>query len=253
MWQGGGLRRAMLAFDRVAPLAARFVDVVAVNTEAEGEYFERLGARRVEVLPPAVDDAPVLGAEAAVAFRARFGLADAPLVLAVAVRDERRKGLSFGFAAFRRLRGVLPEARLLVVGIDASGEPAPEGVVFGGRVGDAELVAAMRAADVLFVPSLYEAFSRIVIESWQQATPVVVTDGVALAPTVAAAGGGAVVPFGDVPAAAAALHAVLAGREGARRQGEAGRRLVEERFLVSGMLDRMEALYEELGAGRGWT
>lgn len=242
MWSGGGLQRGMRVFDRIAPRAARHVDAVAVNTEVEADYFRTLGARHVEVLPPAVADDPVLPAAAADAFRARLGIGAAPLVVIVALRAERRKGLDYALASFREVRRELPSARLVVVGID--GAPA-EGVEYAGRVSDDDLVAALRTADVVFVPSLYEAFSRIVIEAWQQATPVVVTSGVALAPTVAEAGG-PVVPYGDVHTASTELARLLADPAAARQLGVVGRGLVEERFVLPVVLDRYEDLYRRL-------
>jgi glycosyltransferase involved in cell wall biosynthesis len=246
IWRDYGLPGyAMRAFDSLAPRMARLADAVAAATRAEAEEFRRLGCPRVEVLPPGVHDAPPVTSMAAQTFRDRLGIGESPLVLTVAGRDERRKGVPFGLEAFNRLRSRLPRAVLTIVGSSDAGTELPAGAHALGRLPDDDLQSAYRAADVVFVPSSYEAFSRIVIEAWQQETPVVVTDGVGLAETVRE-GGGEVVPYGDADAASRALLSFLADSDRTRATGEQGRALVKERFLVSYTVDGVQHLYQEL-------
>jgi glycosyltransferase involved in cell wall biosynthesis len=245
-WRGRGALRAMELFDHVAPRAARWVDAVGAATAEEAQWFTRLGARRVELLPPVVEDGPVLAREEGDAFRVRHGLVGAPIVLVAVSRAERRKGLDFAFTVLRRLRASVPDARLLVLGLAAeTRRAAPAGAHYAGWVDDRDLVRAFRAADAVLVPSVYEAFSRVVIEAWHQARPVVVTDGVGLAPVVSQTGG-RVVRYGDATAAAAALAELLADAEGARDAGRRGRVIVERQFVLSRLLDDSEALYRAL-------
>lgn len=245
VWGRHPLLRTMSLFDAVAPRAARLADAVGAATEAEARCLSRAGARRVEFLPPVVESAEPARAEDVTALRERLGLVGVPLVVAVVSRDEPRKGLPFAYATVRALRARLPDARLLIVGLERVDAGIPDGVVLAGRVSDVDLATALRAADVVFVPSLFEAFSRVVIEAWQQETPVVVSDGVALAPTVAG-GGGEVVPFGDASAAAAALLRLLENSELRSSYARAGAALVRERFLLDSLVDRAARLYDEV-------
>jgi glycosyltransferase involved in cell wall biosynthesis len=235
----------MLVFDRLVPQAARFVDVVGAATDAEATVFAKYAS--VELLPPAVQPAAVLEEAEANVFRETTGVGSSPLVVIVASRNEPRKGLDFAAAAFERLRLEEPAARLLLVGV-ADAAHLPGGGLSLGRVSNVDLTRALRAADVIFVPSLFEAFSRVVIESWQQDTPVVVSDGVALAPLVEKVGGNAV-PYGDPQAAATELRRLLGNRAAAWTEGRAGRRLVEERYVLDVLLDRAEEIYERLPGG----
>jgi glycosyltransferase involved in cell wall biosynthesis len=245
VWRRSLLLRPMLAFDRLVPQAARFVDVVGAATDAEAAVFAKRA--RVEVLPPVVEPATVLPEGEASAFREATGVGSSPLVVVVASRNEPRKGLDFAADSFKRLRLEESAARLLLVGVAGSPE-LPAGALSLGRVSDLDLARALRAADVVFVPSLFEAFSRVVIESWQQDTPVVVSDGVALAPVVEQVGGNAV-PYGDTQAAASELGRLLRNRALAWAEGRAGRRIVEERYVLDVLLDRTEEIYEELPGG----
>jgi|SRR5579862_8066132 len=247
-WKGYGLLRAMKAFDTVAPHAARFADAVVAATPGEARFFAELGARRVELIPPGVDPpAAPAGARALATFRAALGLGPGPLVLTVG-RDNSRKALPFGLAAFAELRTRLPEAELLLVGPDASYPGgAQDGVSCPGWLDDESMALAYQAADVLFVPSLYEGLPRAVVEAWRWRTPVVATDRVALAATIDGVGG-RVVPYGNVGDAASALAALLREPDARRAFGDGGRRLVESSFLMPALVDRTVELYEDLVA-----
>ncbi|MDX6643076.1 MAG: hypothetical protein QOD76_1038 [Solirubrobacteraceae bacterium] len=245
-WRGYGWRGGiMAAFDAVVPRAARFVDAIAAATAAEAEAFRRHGARRVRVIPSAVHAVAPADDGAARRLRGRLGLGGGPLVLAVAGREERRKGLDFAMAAVSRMRLRLPSATLVVLGLPGPPRRLSASAVSLGRLSAGDLATAYRAADVVFVPSRYEAFSRVVIEAWQQERPAVVTDRVGLAETVRE-GGGSVVRFGDVDGAASAIAALVCHRTEALRQGRHGRATVQRRFLVDGVVDQLEALYAEV-------
>jgi glycosyltransferase involved in cell wall biosynthesis len=106
--------------------------------------------------------------------------------------------MDFAAEVLRRLWVQHPGVTFLVVGGGSLGALAGQpGVTATGWCADDLLLDAYRSADLLFVPSFYEQFSRATIEAWACALPVVVTDGVALAPTARQSGAGLVVPFGD--------------------------------------------------------
>jgi glycosyltransferase involved in cell wall biosynthesis len=250
-WVGYGPLRALEIFDRIVPRAACLADGVITATVAEAELFRRLGARRVEIIPPAVEKtAGHPDGSARASIRASFGLLDQPTVLVVARSgNARRKGLPFARAAFRELRRRLPEAQLLLLGHEPGDELAREAGAAGtGWCGPEQAAAAYDAADVLLVASIYEQFSRAVIEAWSHELPVAVTDRVGLAPLVRGRAG-KVVAFGDVAAMAEALEVLLTDTRLAQDYGIAGRALVEQRFLQSDHVDRVMALYHAVGRG----
>ena len=244
-WSSYGLAgRAMRAFDATAPRLARKVDAVAAATVEEEELFRRLGSGRVELIPPAVPGDPPEDDGEAGEVRERIGGGSGPLLLCVAGRVERRKGIPFCLEAFRLLRGRVPGARLALV---ASGleQPLPDGVTLQSGLSDRDLRLAYRAADLAFVPSAYEAFSRVVIESWEQARPVVVTDRVGLASAVRDEGG-LVAAYGRPQEAADAIEALSSDSGRAAAYGKRGRELVEAGYSVEVVADRAQALYEDL-------
>jgi glycosyltransferase involved in cell wall biosynthesis len=250
-WAGYGLLRAMEVFDALAPYAARLADAVIAATPAERAYFETIGGRRVEVIPPGVDP-PAIAAtdEELFAFRRAIGVSEGPLILTVA-RDNSRKALPFGLATFARLREQLPTAQLLLVGPDQDFAGATEpGVICPGWLDQASIALAYQAADLLFVPSRYEGLPRAVIEAWRWGTPVVATDRVALAPTIESVGG-LVAPYGDVDAAVRSLAELLDDRDRAARLGSSGKALVERRFQMPALVDETLLVYRGVSVAHG--
>jgi glycosyltransferase involved in cell wall biosynthesis len=235
----------MQLFDTIAPHAARWADAVIAATEAEADYFRAIGASRVELIPPGVDAGLVEQGECDLEpFRARFKLSGCPVILTVA-RENSRKALPFGIETFQALRQQRPDVELLLVGAEGDRWQSIEGVHSTGWLERGDVALAYQTADVLFVPSLYEGLPRAVIEAWSFGLPVIATDRVALAPTIDRVGG-RVVPYGEVDQAAEALASMLADADRARGYGEAGRRLVMDRFRLERSIGSTERLYQDL-------
>jgi len=199
------------------------------------------------VIPPGVEPEEGVGPERVDAFRRRHGLSVEPVVLTVAARNEWRKGMDFALEAHRRLRLLTPTARLVTVGPAFDG--APDGVVATGRLSEEELATAYAAADVVFVPSRYEAFSRVVIEAWQHETPVVVSDGVGLRRVVESVDN-PVVAFGDADGAAERIASLLDDRALSGKLGRRGSEEVSRHYLLPEILEDTVRLYEEAQAAR---
>lgn len=104
--------------------------------------------------------------------------------------DQRRKNVDTLLLAFRELRRISPNARILWVGQDSlEGSRVHnlvtelgliEAVVPLGGVSDKELVDLYNLADVLVMPSLYEGFGLPVIEAAASGTTVVASNSSSL-------------------------------------------------------------------------
>ncbi len=249
-WKGSGPYRVMALFDRIAPHLACITHGVSAATEEEAAFFAAMGAPRADVIPLVVDQThrrlEGSGREDA---RRSFGVGDGPVVLMIAAHSPRRKGMGFARDVLAELQRRLPQVTFLVAGGGDLGVLAEQpGVAAIGWCSDEVLLDAYRSADILFVPSLYEQFSRATIEAWACELPVVLSDGVALAPIAQASGSGTVVPFRDVSSTVSVLTEVLADQQWRRRAGQHGRELVEERFLRGGHLRATLDLYQSVAA-----
>jgi glycosyltransferase involved in cell wall biosynthesis len=247
IWKKSGPYRLMAVFDRAAPHLARITHAVIAGTREEETFFRAKGAPRTVVIPPVVSETySRLQAEDRASARALLGVGEEPVVLLIAAHSPRRKGLDFAAQVVADLRSRLPLVTFLIVG---GGDTGPlsgrTGVRVTGWCPDEVLLKAYRSADILFVPSRYEQFSRATLEAWACELPVVVTNCVALAPTTEEFGAGKVVRFGDIDGTAAALAEALCDPLWRQQAGQRGRALVEDCFLKKRLQATIE-LYRSL-------
>lgn len=123
-------------------------------------------------------------------------------------------------------------------------------VVLPGRVSGPEVVAAMRSASVVVVPSRFESFGIVVLEAWRAGAPVVATTRGGPPEFVEDGQTGLLVDPTDTAALAAAVARVLDDAVLARRLGAAGRREVEA-YSWQGVAARYLDLYRGAGVEVG--
>lgn len=154
----------------------------------------------------------------------------------------------------------LPDARLAVAGNDEEGlTPGLEALArevgvadrvrFIGPVTGDRKTALLRAATMLVLPSYSENFGNVILESLAAGRPVAMTAEVGLAPVVAEAGAGIILP-GDTTAMGKALAASLANLTYLDAMGARGRQLVEQRYSWDRVAAEMETAYMEAIAAR---
>jgi glycosyltransferase involved in cell wall biosynthesis len=113
-----------------------------------------------------------------------------------------------------------------------------------GALDQPAVMAQLRQASALVVPSVQDAFSMAVLEAMSVGTPVVVTKTTGLAPDVERAGAGRVVHGGADEIGRAVLELLdPAANEAASR---AAWQLVRERFTIDAVVDRLQEIYAEI-------
>ena len=152
---------------------------------------------------------------------------DGRSILYIGKGDFEKKGGLVLLRAFEILRKTRPDAVLHIVGQE--GISPMTGVICHGFVSDREaLVALMRAANVLVLPSLVDRFGIVLVEAMAAATPCIASDYGALPEIVGDAG--LIVPAGDTQKLVEAMESVLADCNLAARLGKNGRRRFEEKY-----------------------
>lgn len=262
-WGIAGRRRGLkrvslrLAERRLLARAAR----VHYTSDREREEAERLGIRaRAVVIPLGVEEqgldrppgrewlarrAPDLAGRPVVLFLSRLDPKKGLDILLRALASLRAEGLRFalvvaGSGAAEVEAQARQEARRL--GLEAD-------VVWAGLVEGEDKAALMAGADLFVLPSASENFGLAVVEAMAAGLPVVISDQVAIHGEVASAGAGLVVP-GEVEPLAGAIARLLREPAARRQAGQAGRRLVRQRFSVETMTARLVELYREVLAER---
>jgi phosphatidyl-myo-inositol dimannoside synthase len=204
----------------------------------------------VRVIPYTVgvgaEDAPAPRVEPAGVFRVLF-----------VGRLVERKGVRHLIDAMGKLAPDLG-AELVIVGDGperaalerlAGGTGLEGRIAFRGRVPEAELKAAYGAASVLVLPAIVdsrgdtEGLGVVLLEAMSYGVPVVGSHVGGITDIVTDGETGLLVRPGDPAALAQALDRLARDRSLAARLGEAGARLVRERFSWPAIVARWEACY----------
>ncbi len=141
----------------------------------------------------------------------------------------RRKGFDLLLAAFDRVAGAAPAARLRVVGPrgDAAGALAGRGderIAVTGAVSQPALAEELRRADCLVLPSRNDSYGMVIAEALACGLPVLVSDMVGAKALVTPGSNGWIVPAGDAAALAERMVWCVRNREAVRGMREQCRR-----------------------------
>lgn len=183
--------------------------------------------------------------------RAEFGIPEhAPIVVA-AGRLSAEKGHRFLVEALAKLKHD-PQPHLVVLGEGREREPLTKlARVLGveNRLHLAgfrrDVLASLRAADVVVNPSLTEGLPNVVLEAQALAIPVVATNVGGVSEILDGERTGWLVAPGDPEALAAAIRDALADRSRAAQKAAAGQRRILERFSFSLQAERLMAAYDD--------
>jgi len=173
--------------------------------------------------------------------------ADHPPTVLFVGRQFHRKGGDVLVESFRRVRALLPTARLIVAGPPAGYVQEP-GITCVGNLDKnrpeewAELVTAYATADVFALPTRFEPFGIAFVEAMHFGLPCVGPRAWAVPEIIADGETGFTVPVDDVDALTDRLLRVLRDPTLARSMGEAGRERARRLFTWKEAVGRMVEL-----------
>ena len=254
---------------RIQRWACGFADRVLVNAEAVRAQLLRDGypAEKIQMIPNGIRSAESSPAGHSGTLHAELGLAPELPLVGVFSRLTRMKGIEYFLDAAAILVQSHLEACFVVVGdsvadvadgpdfrAELEGRAAQLGlqgrVFFTGRRSDVARLLPEFSVSVL--PSLSEGLSNAILESMGAGLPVVATVVGGNPELVRQGVTGYLVPPRDAQALASAIELLLDAPARAAAFGEAGRRVVLERFSLAAMVRDTEAVYASLaGTSRG--
>jgi glycosyltransferase involved in cell wall biosynthesis len=229
---------------------------VIALTKVEAEQYKKMGVldNKIEIIPNGIDLSEYENLPERGIFRKKYGINDDEKVVLYLGRLHKIKGLDLLVDAFSDLVNRKDNIKLVIVGPDdgylsilkrqIDNLALNDKVLLTGPLYGNEKLSAYVDADVYVLPSKYEIFGITALEACACGTPVIVTDCCGIANLVDDKVG-CVVEF-DKSQLRDAMFKILSDEELRMRFGGNGRKLVEERFDWSKIVNRVEKAYSAL-------
>lgn len=237
-------------------IAARLADRMAASCEAMRRHVaavEWKAPSLIEVSTSGIAEPPVCSADEITAARQSLGIAPDAFVIGAVAFLCRHKGID---VLIRALDGLTPgrDLHVIVVGNGrerpsleklAAGAPFP--VHFLGHREDVHRWIA--ASDVMVMPSRWECFGRVTVETMSMGRPLIASRIGGLHDAVVDGETGVFVPVDDPAALGAALDAFIQDPARARRMGAAARARFEAHHTIAHMAASWRRAWERALAG----
>ncbi len=239
-------------------------DTVHFTTEIEKQEYDEVGLfyRNSVVIPNGFDPAEFDKFQLTYqpgSFRRKFNISPESKVVLSLSRLNWKKGFDTLIPAFSEIAKAVPEAVLAIAGNDEKNYQKTivslisrypslkigQNVIFTGQVLGEDKIGAYLDSDVFVLPSYSENFGQTVIEAMYLKKPVVITKHVGVAYEVNAAGAGEVIEKEPQQLTKAVL-ALLTNQSRSKLTGEAGKKLVQDKFLMTKIIDRWIETYRQL-------
>lgn len=227
---------------------------IAVSQAVASDCIARLRRRPedVTVIHTGIDPPDQFFDAGAAALRQALHIGDRPMVVTVA-RLSYEKGVEVLIDAAAQVHRSRPEVGFVVLG-EGPDRPALEAQIerlgLGGVVRlvgfNPDVWPALRAADVVCLPSRSEGMPNVLLEAMAMARPIVATQVGGIPEAIIDGENGRLVPPGDPDALCAAIVRTLDDRPTALRMGQLARRTVQDRFNARSVAARYADLYRRL-------
>ena len=245
-WMGAALRWSLKRGDALVAVSA----FVARSLVASGH-----DPARIHVVLNAIDPGEWSPGKDRESARRELGVPTSSPVLLSVSRLFREKGLAELLEAVASIRALVPDVRVVIAGSDVTPGHSfskelqsiiqqrglEENVIFTGYRSD--VARLMAAADVFAMPSFEEPFGLVYAEAMAMKLPVVGLDSGGVPEIVEHGVTGLLSNPGDISTLATNLLRLINNRDLRLKMGEAGRRVVEERFTPSRLAGDMAKVY----------
>jgi glycosyltransferase involved in cell wall biosynthesis len=154
-------------------------DCTMVPTDEMADDLTRLGFEKLRVVGRGVNSASFSPAKRDATLRAKWGVGDDQPVALCVSRFAPEKNFPLVLDAYRAMRAVRPETRLVLVGdgpMAGELERTGMGVVVAGRLVNGALSAHYASADIFLFPSTTETFGNVTMEAMASGLAVVAYD-----------------------------------------------------------------------------
>jgi len=225
--------------------------IIAVSRIVK-ERFNRFKKDKVQIVYNGVDTEKFSPGSVQDDVRKKFLIGSKDMLIGTVTRLSPEKGFDHLISAIRDVVDVYHGVKVLIVGkgderyrfyLQAKVDElklSPHIILAGFNE---DIPQILRCIDIFCLPSLYEGFSRSILEAMACGVPVVATRVGGNVEIIQDGVNGLLVPPGSPEKLASAIRKLLKDRETARKMGLEGRRLVEENYSIEKNVRKIEKLY----------
>ena len=130
--------------------------------------------------------------------------------------------------------------------IEEENQKGKHRITFLGRVNQAKLIEYYQKASVFVLPSLFEPFGIVILESLSCETPVVSTYAGGIPEIVKNGENGILIPANNPQRLAEAINALLENNGLREKYGKAGREMVVKNFSLESSANKLQKIYERM-------
>ncbi len=186
-------------------------------------------------------------------FRKESGIGDKAPIVGVIGRLVWQKGFKYFVDAIPEVLNKFKQARFLIVGEGVLKDELEEKckrlkladkIIFSGFRSDIKDIFA--SIDIFVMPSLLEGLPMVLLEAMAMAKPIVATDIDGIKEILVDGEAGLLVPPKESNELSEAIIDLLIHRDQAYQMGLAARKIVEERFEIDIMVQKVEEVYDDL-------
>jgi len=224
----------------------------------EADQYMDMGVQdeKIKIIPNGIElseyaDLPPKGS-----FKEKFNIPKDTKIVLYLGRIHTIKGIDFLVKAYAHLIKKFKNILLVVVGPDdgyldklrwlISSLNIADDVLLTGSLYGKDKLEAYVDADIFVLPSRYEIFGNVVLESYACSKPVVGTRVGGLQDIVFDGKTGLLVKPGDVKELYSAIFTLLNDDESRISMGMQARKVVEEKFSIEKIVDKIEETYGEV-------
>ena len=227
------------------------------TSEEEKRVSEKLGySTRGVVIPLGIHADSKYDTVEKGMFREKFPQCVGKKLVVFLSRLHPKKGLELLVAAISQLSRIRDDFIWVIAGQGEDGYEAAlktriqksglsSRTLFTGFLEGEDKCALLKDADIFVLPSYQENFGIAVVEAMQHRLPVVISDRVDLAEEINVYGAGLIIPL-QSEKISFAFQTLLDNEELRKKMGEAGKKLVREKFDSKKMAERLIDLYKEI-------
>jgi len=231
---------------------------VIALTQMEVQQYEDMGVpeEKIVVIPNSIDLEEYRDLPPKRSFKKKFFIDDDEKIVLYLGRIHRIKGIDILVKAFAKVVEKSENVKLVVIGPDDGYLGELEALTKALKIEDHVLIIgplygkdkleAYVDTTVFVVPSRYEIFGNVVLESYACSKPVVATRVGGLQEIVFDGKTGLLVEPGDVNELSSAIFTLLNDDETRISMGAQARRMIEGKFSVENTVDKLETTYSQI-------